>query len=306
MNVYALHGVTVESPLTLPALIASPGLEPELRLQELWGSVVDWGGEVFAQLDQPGARYVARRGDVGVSCEYPGFGGVLFGSDGRVSLAASVREPETARALLSGSAFALWLVARSQLVLHASTVAWDDCCVALVGGSAAGKTTLAAECVIAGARLVGDDVLRVTLEGERALWHAGARWLRLRAGSAALVDAWRGPFRHVAADARWVVEPAESSLPTSSRLDALVWPRLAGDARVVGVQRLTAAEALRRLVLAPRVRGLIATELLRAQFHEAARLVRTVPCFEATIPPGPPFANAAALRLQLLRAASVR
>lgn len=308
MSVYTLHGVVVESSLTLPALSAWPGATPELRLHEraLPPFAFEGAGEIFAELDVPGARYVARRGPFGVSCDYAEWGRVLFGPDGSVTLSVRKGESETARALLSGSALALWLVAQSELVLHASTVAWDGCSVALVGGSAAGKTTLAAQCVIAGAQLVGDDVLRVGLDGVVARWHAGARWLRLRVGSSSLLDGWPGRARRAEEDGRWVLEPGESSLSVSGPLDALVWPRLDAAARDFEVQRLPAAEGLRRLLLGPRVRGLSAADLLRAQFEKAAQLVRAVPCFEVTIPPGPPFANATELRSQLAREMSAR
>ncbi|HVY27471.1 MAG TPA: hypothetical protein VHB79_13025 [Polyangiaceae bacterium] len=311
MSVYALHGVALASSLTLPALRARPGAEPELRVQEPAASELAFAGagEVFAELDVPGARYVARRGPFGVGCDYAEWGRVLFGADGSVTLGTlgvPQAQSETARALLSGSALALWLVAHAQLVLHASTVAWDDCSVALVGGSGAGKTTLAAQCVIAGAYLVGDDVLRVAFDGETARWHAGARWLRLREGSSSLLDAWPGRARHAEEDGRWVLEPGEATLLESGPLDALLWPRLDAAARDFDVQRLPAAEGLRRLLLGPRVRGLVAPDLLRAQFEKAAQLVRALPCFEATIPTGPPFADARKLRSELARQVSGR
>jgi hypothetical protein len=307
MTDYVLHGVVVASSIPLPALPAPSGSTPALHLAARRSNVAGpVAGEVFASSDAPGATYTARRGDFGLSCSYGALGSVSFDADSRAFVSAEAADLETEQALFSGSALALWLVARSELVLHASAVAWDDCAVAILGESNAGKTTLAAQCVLAGARLVGDDVLRVTHTEGEARWHAGVRWLRLRSASSTLTESWPGPRYKSERDGRWVVTPDENSLPSSGKLHALLLPKLEPSATELSLSRVSAAEALRRLVQAPRVRGLVAADLLRKQLELNAELARSVPCFEVTTPVGPPFLGPDAARLRSDVLASVK
>jgi hypothetical protein len=222
-------------------------------------------------------------------CGYGELGQVLFMPDGRVSVATE--EMESAVALLGGSALAIWLVANQQLVLHASAVAWDDLAIAIVGGSHAGKTTLAAQCVLAGARLLADDVLRIVSTNGASSWWAGVRWLRLRSGASALLSSWDGPMYQSERDQRWVAISQDAAVPASGRLDALVFPVRSDDGRVRVTPR-GQAEALRRLLLVPRVRGLQAHDLLRVQLRRNAELAREVPSVEVATPVGPPFEGA--------------
>jgi hypothetical protein len=298
MTDYVLHGVVVASAIPLPALPAPSGSTPALHLMPRAALSHAASGEIFASSAAPGAIYTARRGDFGLSCSYGTLGSVSFDADAHAFVNAEGADLETEQALFSGSALALWLVARSELVLHASAVAWGDCAVAILGESNAGKTTLAAQCVIAGARLVGDDVLRVTHTEGEARWHAGVRWLRLRSAASALIEGWPGPRYQSERDGRWVVTPEDDSLPLSARLHALLLPKLDANATELSLSPVSAAEALRRLVLAPRVRGLVAPDLLRKQLELNAQLARSVPCFEVTTPLGPPFLGAAAARLR--------
>ena len=59
-------------------------------------------------------------------------------------------------------------------VLHASAVAIDGRVIALVGGSGAGKTSLALHLAVRGARLFTDDVLALELSGADVVAHPGA------------------------------------------------------------------------------------------------------------------------------------
>jgi len=68
---------------------------------------------------------------------------------------------------------------RGLLVLHASAVAFGDHIVAFAGDTAAGKSTMAAYCVQAGAKLVADDMVRVSLTADGVRAYAGAPHLRL-------------------------------------------------------------------------------------------------------------------------------
>ncbi|MDA1081237.1 MAG: hypothetical protein O2973_06105 [Gemmatimonadetes bacterium] len=69
---------------------------------------------------------------------------------------------------------AFLLRCRRTLVLHASAVEMDGRAVAFVGPVGAGKSTIAAACVAAGAALLSDDVLAIRLEGgdSSGQWHA--------------------------------------------------------------------------------------------------------------------------------------
>ncbi len=70
---------------------------------------------------------------------------------------------------LLGQALSFCLVARGIEPLHATSVAVDRGAVAFLGDSGLGKSTLAAALVAHGCRLVTDDVLAVSFEGDLAM-----------------------------------------------------------------------------------------------------------------------------------------
>jgi hypothetical protein len=288
MTLYRVHGLVIESELVLPALPAPVDSAVTMRVvyQPFEGPAPERSPDVLASSDSPAARYQASRGDFGLYCRYGSLGQVLFTPDARLLVDAA--DDESAAALLTGSALAMWLVANGELVLHASAVARDGLSVAIVGGSRSGKTTLAAQCVLAGARLLGDDVLRITTTPEAAVWHAGVQWLRLRSGAAALLSGWAGSSYRSARDERWVAIPPDADLPPLGPLTALVFPGTSADG-TVRVKPVGQAEVLQRLLLVPRVRGLQAHGLLREQLRHTAELARTVPGFDVSMPLGPPF-----------------
>jgi hypothetical protein len=288
MTLYRVHGLVIESELVLPALPAPAGSAVTLRAfyQPFEAPAPDRRQEELASSDSPTARYQARRGDFGLHCSYGSLGQVLFTPDARVLVDAG--DDESAAALLTGSALAIWLISNAELVLHASAVAWGELSVAIVGGSHSGKTTFAAQCVLAGARLLGDDVLRVATTPPAAVWHAGVQWLRLRSGAAALLSAWAGSSYQSARDERWVATPPEVDAPALGSLAALVFPSLSEDGSV-SVKPVGPAEVLQRLLLVPRVRGLHSHALLREQLRRTGDLARTVPGFDVSVPVGPPF-----------------
>ncbi len=76
----------------------------------------------------------------------------------------------------------LLAVLRGREVLHASAVALDDKVIALVGGSGAGKTSLALQMVARGAELFADDVLALELRDGEVVAHPGAGVVNLSPG----------------------------------------------------------------------------------------------------------------------------
>src|SRR5579884_261819 len=64
--------------------------------------------------------------------------------------------------------------------LHASGVALDGHAIAIVGDSGAGKSTIAAELVLRGSRLLADDVVAVRVEAGRVIAYPGLGLMSLR------------------------------------------------------------------------------------------------------------------------------
>ena len=107
--------------------------------------------------------------------------GDFFLSDAsRVSFyAASDVDQDLVTALLQGPIFAMLLELRGIACLHASAVQIESHVVALVGDTGSGKSSVAAHLVARGYPLVTDDVLPVTIEGERCLASPGYPQLKL-------------------------------------------------------------------------------------------------------------------------------
>ncbi|MEA3246140.1 MAG: hypothetical protein U9Q74_08265 [Gemmatimonadota bacterium] len=98
---------------------------------------------------------------------------------------------------------------RGDLVLHASGVAFGGRAAIICGPAGAGKSTTAGACLLAGAAMLSDDVLRVTPSDDT--WHAHPGTSNCRVwddGARALVgDASRAPVFSATWDKR-VVRPA--------------------------------------------------------------------------------------------------
>jgi hypothetical protein len=84
------------------------------------------------------------------------------------------------------------------------------------------------------------------------------------------------------------VTPPHADARALGPLAALVFPDTSKDG-TVSVKPVGPAEVLQRLLLVPRIRGLQAHALLRGQLRHTAELARTVPCFDVSVPLGPPF-----------------
>jgi hypothetical protein len=146
---------------------------------------------------------------------------------------------------LTAQVLPLVAVLRGREVLHASAVALGERVIALVGGSGAGKTSLALQLVARGATLFADDVLALELRGGVVLAHPGA-------GVANLSPEERGRLNGVIDDSqiagrdeqgmRAVVEREARTLPLDAVYfierpdggDSVVFERLDSSDRVLG------------------------------------------------------------------------
>ena len=194
--------------------------------------------------------------------------------------------PDMAALLVSGNALAFLLMLGGECVLHASAVRHGRAVLAFVGGPGMGKSTLAALLCAAGARLVTDDVLRLSDGPTGFRCYPGTGEIRLRPGAAALAAGFRSTEETV--DGRIALRPDQAG-PTLPRLDAIVIPYPSRTARTPRVEQLTGYRALVALLRHPRVLGLRAPELLRRQFEALGRVAQSVPVYEGRIPWGPTF-----------------
>src|SRR5262245_24421695 len=188
----SVHGLAIASDLDLPELPRRPANEqPDVRVQlsslppfadaiptaipylrtidgvalfdfqDIGSYLTQHGAQI--PVDNPARRYFAPNG-----------GGVPFDSRAARYLVRGGREvlididPQAdlalVRVLLFGSVMGMICHQRGLLALHASAVAFKNRVVAFCGPAAVGKSTLAAHCVAAGAELMGDDVLVVSID----------------------------------------------------------------------------------------------------------------------------------------------
>jgi hypothetical protein len=162
MRRYRVHGLLLSSEVELPELAArrvAAGAQPDVHIRlgvlERPEGLPSWPYSCTALAD--GAAFL----------EVPDVAQYLVKNGREVVVAPSANADfALARAHLLGWVMALICHQRDSLALHASAVAFGDQVVAFAGDAGAGKSTMAAHCVQAGARLVADDLLRVLLTSE--------------------------------------------------------------------------------------------------------------------------------------------
>jgi hypothetical protein len=151
------------------------GSEPLLRLP------VTRGGPVLAVDAHPHRGYLVRADS---------FGCYLIVPDGqRVLVAPGPVESWRWQRLLTAQAVPVAALLQGLELFHASAVQIDGRVVAFTGASGAGKTTLAARLLLAGATFVADDVLALEREGNLVIAHPGPALMNLRESTRPFVDA---------------------------------------------------------------------------------------------------------------------
>jgi hypothetical protein len=305
---FVLHGYRLETDLALPGYqrddVGSDHSSDVLRLSQ--GSpglpaVTGRDDDVLADLDDPahGQVYRFSRSADRLVLRFNGVADIVADPSLRDGVARPWPgvDPGVLSVLIPGSVMAARLILDGRLVLHASAFEVGDSALAVVGGSGMGKSTLGALAVLAGYRLVSDDVLRVGVDsGVLKVWPGGAE-SRLRPSARAVVPqfAATGTVRETA-DGRTAVAGASTGLTDSGSgslgplpLTCCVVPFPRRDATRVELRRLRTFDALRRLSSFPRVVGWRDPVTTAQQFHLLADLCERVPVVEATVPWGPPF-----------------
>ncbi|MCA0302738.1 MAG: hypothetical protein LCH95_10050 [Proteobacteria bacterium] len=119
--------------------------------------------------------------DGGAYLDAPGVVEAVLSADGRHALCArgEAADPRAVEANLLNIVLGTALTLAGEEPLHATAVEVAGRAIGLLGHSGAGKSTLAAFLLGRGARLVTDDLLRVTFADGQARVHAGPYRLKL-------------------------------------------------------------------------------------------------------------------------------
>lgn len=288
---YSALGVTLTSELALPLPMREPPNAADAVLVDrgLRWSELDWSqAAAVARIGDQNSGYEIRRATPSVYLARLAGGGAL-GVDSKLGQIALSNDSPALVHVAVNLGLAIYLVARGECVLHAAAFTWEGRAHALVGGSRAGKSTLAAIVCWAGALAISDDTLRVRSSLEKsAVCYGGTVSLRLRPSASELAGLAANGAARVSVDGRTVID-----LPWSTRAQeplASIWfahsdPNLVEPALV----RLSGSETFQRLIDGIRIRGLADRSLMERQLSALAILAQQVPAFEAHVPHGPPF-----------------
>jgi len=296
MHLYRFHGATVASDLQLHVPQAGGSLAPDMVLRRApQGMDVGWEPEpedLLARVcdETRQVRYVAGRTQQGYRLRFVDLCEFDLSSDLSRATWTAVPggDPGLVSVLAAGAFMAFRLTMAGHLVLHASAVRVCGRGLAFVGASGMGKSTMATLMCADGARLLTDDVARVSMDGGDALLWPGAVESRLRSAAAPLVELLGSSTTRRTSDNRTAV-----TLPCSTdgavALDAVVIPKPSRDRVELEVSALSPAQALILLGRFPRIPGWVDAQILDHQFHLLADLVERVPTYLAVVPWGPPF-----------------
>ncbi len=224
-------------------------------------------------------------------------GTAVFATDatsGRITgFPSTSTEPHTMRHLLLDQVLPLHLASEGHTVLHASAVALETSsgvkALLFLGPTGAGKSSVAAGCWMAGARLIADDFSLILSEPQPAVTPAlvGVRlWEDAAAVVSTTATADRFPVAQYYDKERLVpFEPLTFNWQQPVPIGALVLlgPRLAPGCRVQ-LTRASPVDTLMHVIEQAHRIELSSAEANREAFDTAAHIVETVPAFNGRLP----------------------
>ena len=162
---YAVFGGRLRSELELPELPLSQGEQADWIFRVLASPPPPVPLEPIGERQLDSEWYRLARTPTGLRLEYSHAGCFDISSDGTAIVWYHRADAtlELVRTILLGSVFALALELGGVLCLHASAVAIGTRAVAFVGPKHHGKSTIAAALTSSGAKLIGDDLLPISL-----------------------------------------------------------------------------------------------------------------------------------------------
>jgi hypothetical protein len=182
MNHYAAFGLQIESELSLPELLASSTLPPDVTIR--FGPVP----EAMSNPPGDGSYFHATPDTFFLALENMVRYLVVKGKEIWIDRVADCPE-DILRLYLLGSVFGALLQQRRFLVMHASSIQTAHGAVLFVGSQGNGKSTLLTALVRRGYAMLADDVTAVTVESPSGPVAFGSfPHLRLCADTAARLD----------------------------------------------------------------------------------------------------------------------
>ena len=208
--------------------------------------------------------------------------------------------------LMAGTLAAWLLTLRGLAVLHGSAIRFGDTTVVVTGRSGLGKSTVAALCCAAGAKLVADDVVALRNDVRGVTCTGLGSELRLRPQAREIADLFSPPLgeTRLTADGRLAIRPPRAA-DEHNVVSAVLIPRPVRDNQEVVTRRLEPTRAVMHLLANARIPGMVQPALQKSYFETVSALAASVPVLEARVPWGPPFATevARALLIQVGAAA---
>lgn len=289
---YLVYGLALESDFPLISVEEAPaeGVETAIRLTQAPADIFRGRTESVAADPQEWSHHAILEGDA-VYMKIKGVFEAIVASDGRQ---VDCLRPEEAdqgsfEANLLNFVMSTALTQQGEEPLHATVLDLAGRAIALLGPSGAGKSTLAAYLVGRGARLVTDDMLRVSFLEGRGHAHYGPNRLKLLDEPAARLlpgAIATGYFNTVSG--KLMVKPDDG---TGSRreplpLAALFWlgNRPPEQGAAVDVSRLRGLELIRVLTSsAMNIRDYTPRRLAR-QLRFVEQVARTLPVFAVVYP----------------------
>ena len=193
------------------------------------------------------------------------------------------RYPTAFEAYVANFAISACLLLQGEELLHSTVVSYRGAGIGFLGASGAGKSTLTAYLLGLGANLVTDDMLRITIHGDRVYAEAGPPRIKLFEETA------RRHLPGLTNNGRW--NPLsekylfDTAMQTISRprtqLDALVLlsPPLDGSLQEVVLQILTGLELFQTLIASTMNYRLQTKDRLTRQFAFADNLSHQLPVY---------------------------
>ena len=287
----AAFGLAVEAEFPVPGLSPSPeasAITRRCRLSLAEADIdADWDlaeaeriHEERFEGDEEPARTIDRHTLLGYRLYARHFGLARISPDGTsVVCAPPDVEPWRWQRFLVGRILPIAAVLQGLEAIHASAVAWGDGAVAIVAPSGGGKSSIALQLALRGARFVTDDVLVVEPdESDGCLGHPGPGTIGVReneervAGAGSIAQVGRILGR---SDKAYVELP---SVDGPRKLKALYFLRAAGEGEPAGVGTLPRVDPL-ELLASTFVTSVRTPDRMRTHLEVWARVAASVPCY---------------------------